>query len=358
MNFLLDAAPGAKMWFLQPVEYIEALHCFRLCTPEAYRPGTDFLFLLVHDYLSFNVCTPVPGEFSYLKMCGLQPKVSRPLPYEQYGWKRKYSYDHHGKEVIEWNGRCVWVPSSEGLEIYQNGEFVWVPSGDPKVYPNGRFSFVPFSDGCECNGNDRDTQRNRHRLLDDASYVRQLIEVDTSVTAAAAAAAAAADHRVANDGNLKLVHARDASFAAFAVMNERDSIDRRRHRPEHVLVTALDIDNARYKSFEDKVGWFHKKCRLFRVPYEEGHVRFHVGRDCLLEDSIDAIMRLSRLDLRKVWCVGFVEQSNCDEGTTGEWISLLAKEIFRPDLGLWKGSESHRRCLDFNTAAPSKRSRT
>jgi hypothetical protein len=292
-----DASPKAKIYILQPLDYNEASDSFRVYTPKAYRPKKDFIFLLTHEEVSVCRCTTLrPGQIEkLLAPIDFKERNSRRMPYDQYGWKRKYSVDHNGDEVIEWDGGSVWVPS--------------------------------IHEGCG----------NYLRFFDDASYVRQL-NGDTST-------AAIDNHTVTQEKNLQLVPTKDASFASH-VMGENDITVRGRLKQEKVAVTALDISYARNKSFEDKVVWFQRQCNLLHIQSEQGDVRVRLLRGHMLEDSIVAIMSLNSHDLRKMSFKGKV--------TMRKWYSLVAEEIFHPDLGLWKKSESNSRCWDFNTAAPSK----
>jgi hypothetical protein len=78
----------------------------------------------------------------------------------------------------------------------------------------------------------------------------------------------------------------------------------------------------------------------------------NVRRDFLLEDSVDAVMSLSRKDLRKLWRFEFIGEMGIDAGGLArEWFELVTKEIFDPDMGLWQSSESNQMCMTINPAS-------
>lgn len=118
------------------------------------------------------------------------------------------------------------------------------------------------------------------------------------------------------------------------------------------VVTYADIAEAQVKGFEDKAQWFQEKCTHLAVEWNEGHMRINVRRDYLLEDSVDAVMSLSRRDLRKLWRFEFIGEMGIDAGGLArEWFELVTKEIFDPDMGLWQSSEANQMCMQINPAS-------
>ena len=79
---------------------------------------------------------------------------------------------------------------------------------------------------------------------------------------------------------------------------------------------------------------------LNRVEWIEGNMPIYVRRQFLLGDSIDAIMRLSRKDMRKIWIFESIGQGDA-VGSAREWFELVWKEIFDPDTGLWMTSSTN-----------------
>jgi hypothetical protein len=118
------------------------------------------------------------------------------------------------------------------------------------------------------------------------------------------------------------------------------------------LVTYAEIADAQVKSFEEKAVWFNEKCMKLSVEWNEGHMRINVRRDFLLEDSVDAVMSLSRKDLRKLWRFEFIGEMGIDAGGLArEWFQLVTSEIFDPDMGLWQCSESNQMMMMINPAS-------
>lgn len=119
-----------------------------------------------------------------------------------------------------------------------------------------------------------------------------------------------------------------------------------------VLVTYSEIADAQVKDFEDKARWFQEKCHGLSVEWNEGHMRINVRRDHLLEDSVDAVMSLSRRDMRKLWRFEFIGEAGIDAGGLArEWFQLVTTEIFDPDMGLWKSSEANQMMMTINPAS-------
>ena len=53
--------------------------------------------------------------------------------------------------------------------------------------------------------------------------------------------------------------------------------------------------------------WFFNACRnRLGVDWNSGHVRINIRREYLVEDSIQAVMSLSRKDLRRIWRFEFI----------------------------------------------------
>jgi hypothetical protein len=119
-----------------------------------------------------------------------------------------------------------------------------------------------------------------------------------------------------------------------------------------VLVTYAEIADAQVKTFEEKTAWFQEKCLDLGVEWNEGHMRMNVRREFLLEDSVDAVMSLSRKDLRKLWRFEFIGEMGIDAGGLArEWFQLVTAEVFDPDMGLWQSSEANQMMMVINPAS-------
>jgi hypothetical protein len=118
------------------------------------------------------------------------------------------------------------------------------------------------------------------------------------------------------------------------------------------LVTYKDIANVQIKSFEEKVQWFQSTCNQLHVDWNSGHMQINIRRKHLLYDSIDAVMSLSRKDLRKLWRFEFIGEGALDAGGVArEWFELVSKAIFDADLGLWQSTAVNQMCMDINAVS-------
>ncbi|KAG7354856.1 HECT-domain ubiquitin-transferase [Nitzschia inconspicua] len=118
------------------------------------------------------------------------------------------------------------------------------------------------------------------------------------------------------------------------------------------LVTYSQLAEAQRMSFDEKVDWFQATCAKLCVEWNEGHMRMNVRREYLLGDSVDAVMSLSRRDLRKLWRFEFIGEAGIDAGGLArEWFELVCREIFDPDTGLWSYSASNQMSMTINPAS-------
>lgn len=118
------------------------------------------------------------------------------------------------------------------------------------------------------------------------------------------------------------------------------------------LVTYSEIADAQVKAFDEKSEWFYHTCNQLCVEWNEGHMRMNVRRQFLLGDSVDAVMSLSRKDLRKLWRFEFIGEMGIDAGGLArEWFQLVSEEIFDPDMGLWQSSATNQMCMEINPAS-------
>ena len=176
--------------------------------------------------------------------------------------------------------------------------------------------------------NKGDVDLNKRFHIENSAYVRKLDFVDGP------------DKRM-RGGILSLVVATEATV---------DS--RIRSSDGRELVTYGDIASAQVKNFEEKTEWFQETCAALCVEWNEGHMRMNVRREFLLSDSMEAVMSLSRKDLRKVWRFEFIGEAGIDAGGLArEWFQLVTEEIFDPDMGLWQTSANNQMCMQINAAS-------
>jgi hypothetical protein len=121
---------------------------------------------------------------------------------------------------------------------------------------------------------------------------------------------------------------------------------------DNILMTYSDVSQIQRKPLEDKMKWFESLCGKLASTWEEGHIKIVVRRQSLLYDSVDAIMSLSRADLRKRWRFEFLGEVGIDAGGLArEWFLLISGEIFDPDRGLWLNSSQNQMCMTINPAS-------
>jgi len=118
------------------------------------------------------------------------------------------------------------------------------------------------------------------------------------------------------------------------------------------LVSYSDIASAQVRGYDDKIQWFQDTCAQLCEDWNKGHMRINVRREYLLGDSMEAVMSLSRKDLRKVWRFEFIGEAGIDAGGLArEWFELVTDEVFDPDMGLWQTSATNQMCLQINPAS-------
>ena len=139
-------------------------------------------------------------------------------------------------------------------------------------------------------------------------------------------------------GTVELVPASEATVDSRLVVQNR------------TLLSYTDISQMQGKTLEEKREWFEGICEQLTTPREDGHVEICVRRSHLLLDSMEAVMALSREDMRKPWRVEFLgEEALLCGGLMREWFELVSKELFDPANGLWiQTTSKHQYCVDIN----------
>jgi hypothetical protein len=118
------------------------------------------------------------------------------------------------------------------------------------------------------------------------------------------------------------------------------------------LVSYATVAHVQGRPLDEKTSWFQNICSDLTAPLESGRIKMNVRREHLLEDSIQAIMSLSRADMRKRWKLEFLGEPAIDlGGVMREWIQLVTEQIFNPDLGLWLSSVNNQVCMIINPAS-------
>jgi hypothetical protein len=97
------------------------------------------------------------------------------------------------------------------------------------------------------------------------------------------------------------------------------------------LLSYADIANIQTKSLEEKHEWFKSICHQMTCDWDDGHIKIVVRRHSLLNDSLEAVMSLSRDDMRKKWRVEFLGEPAIDAGgPTREFFQLLTGMYTNP----------------------------
>ena len=138
-------------------------------------------------------------------------------------------------------------------------------------------------------------------------------------------------------GTVELVPASEATVDSRLVVQNR------------TLMSYADISQMQGKTLEEKKVWFDGICKQLRTTWEDGYIKICVRRSHLLLDSMEAVMALSREDMRKPWRVEFLNEEALDVGgPMREWFELVSKQVFDPDCGLWVPSINNQACVDIN----------
>lgn len=183
-------------------------------------------------------------------------------------------------------------------------------------------------------------QWNRYDETGNIEPVLEVFDVEKSAFVRSIETYTSNDPRI-KDGYLTLVKANEASSDS-VVCNDRG---------EEVVTYGM-IAEAQVKTFDEKAEWFYEACQKLKVDFNDGYMRINVRRQHLLEDSVDAVMSLSKDDFRKKWIFEFIGEPGLDAGgLTREWFELVSQQIFDPGLGLWESSAANQMCMQINPAS-------
>jgi len=137
-----------------------------------------------------------------------------------------------------------------------------------------------------------------------------------------------------------------------AVVESRLVIQSRTPNRTRTLLSYADIASVQGKPLEEKIQWFQNITSQLTGEWEDGHIKMVIRRKYLLIDSVDAVMSLSREDLKKRWRMEFLGEPGIDAGgVTREWFQLVTEQIFDPDFGLWLSSNNNQMCMIINPSS-------
>mmetsp|Transcript_27729 Transcript_27729/g.42441 ORF Transcript_27729/g.42441 Transcript_27729/m.42441 type:complete len:755 (+) Transcript_27729:242-2506(+) len=142
-------------------------------------------------------------------------------------------------------------------------------------------------------------------------------------------------------GTLELVNASQATCDSRLIVHNR------------TLISYADIASVQTKTFEEKTSWFQNLCTSqLQGDWEEGRIKLVVRRSHLLQDAMEGIMSLSRMDMRKKWGIEFCGEPGIDAGgVTREFFELVSDQILDPDFGLFHSSQTNQQCMTINPAS-------
>jgi hypothetical protein len=95
------------------------------------------------------------------------------------------------------------------------------------------------------------------------------------------------------------------------------------------------------RPFPEKLKWFKEKIKAIRGGPKE-RVDFHVRREDVVNSSNSSYHRLKDdvEKMRQKWKIKFEGEEGIDQGgVTKDWLELMARQLFRPEYGLFKVSE-------------------
>jgi len=99
-----------------------------------------------------------------------------------------------------------------------------------------------------------------------------------------------------------------------AVVDSRLVIQSRTPNRTRTLLSYADIASVQGKPLEEKIQWFQNIASQLTGEWEDGHIKMVIRRKYLLIDSVDAVMSLSREDLKKRWRMEFLGEPGIDAG--------------------------------------------
>lgn len=129
-------------------------------------------------------------------------------------------------------------------------------------------------------------------------------------------------------------------------------VDSRLVVQNRTLLSYADIAEQQEKPLEEKTAWFQNICNQLTSAWEDGRIKIIVRRKYMLHDSVEAVMALSREDMRKRWRMEFLGEPAIDAGgVSREWFELVTEQIFDPAFGLFMSSVNNQLSVEINPAS-------
>ena len=149
---------------------------------------------------------------------------------------------------------------------------------------------------------------------------------DDVVVASATAVGGGLVRQLSKNGTLSLVKASEAEM------------DMKIHSWQGVIeLDGQQLIEASAQPLSKKIGFFWGVLSSrMNVPWDQGHVKIEIRRQAMLEDSLNAFQKLRGQDFHKIFRFKFVGEEGLDAGGLArEWFTLVGKELFNPDFGLF-----------------------
>jgi len=292
-----NASPGMTVRIVPPsqpsTEAAPVTQEFEVVVPPGVRPHQPFT-LMANGQRVLVTCPPNVGPGQ---------KIRFRLPIHQAAAGIKLSYN---EGAAGWN-RTIRVTDMK---------FLWVRVDGKDNNDSGEMGSTKALDTSE----KFDFQK--------SAYVRKLVFMEGN------------DARM-RTGTLELVNASQATCDSRLIVHNR------------TLISYADIASVQTKTFEDKTSWFQNLCTSqLQGDWEEGRIKLVVRRSHLLQDAMEGIMSLSRMDMRKKWGIEFMGEPGIDAGgVTREFFELVSEQMLDPDFGLWHSSQTNQQCMTINPAS-------
>lgn len=118
------------------------------------------------------------------------------------------------------------------------------------------------------------------------------------------------------------------------------------------LLLHYDIAYVSSLPLAAKYHWFRTQLAPLAVPPDRGVVRFTVGRESLLADSVQQLGSLAPRDMHRKLVAAFRGEPGIDAGgVLREWYLCVAQQLFSPDFGLFAHSQVDNLTYSINPAS-------
>jgi len=291
-----NASPGMTVRIVPPsqpsTEAAPVTQEFEVVVPPGVRPHQPFT-LMANGQRVLVTCPPNVGPGQ---------KIRFRLPIHQAAAGIKLSYNE---------GSAGWIRTIRVTDM----KFQWVRVDQDKNDSNNNTSTKALDTSDKF-----DFQK--------SAYVRKLVYMEGN------------DARM-RTGTLELVSASQATTDSRLIVHNR------------TLISYADIASVQTKTFEEKTTWFQNLCTTqLQGDWEEGRIKLVVRRSHLLQDALEGVMSLSRVDMRKKWGIEFMGEPGIDAGgVTREFFELVSSQLLDPDMGLWHSSQTNQQCMTINPAS-------